>query len=368
MTLERLDIRGVRNLSSQSLRDIVRVNIFYGVNGSGKTSVLESIHLLSLARSFRTAQIKSVISHGETSCTVYGVVRGTQGSKVSIGVQRERDGSLDARVAGKSVRTRAELAQVLPLQLIHADSFGILTGAPVERRQFLDWGVFHVEHQFLVRWQQFQKAIKQRNSLLRRGKISDQSLRPWDEQLAMAGEQIDASRARYMAALKPVFVQFLQRLSPHLQDIELRYRRGWDRDIPLIEALHQSQEADRQQGFTHPGPQRADIRVLYEGKPAAESLSRGQLKLVICSLKLAQGELLRDAGYGPCVYLVDDLAAELDIEHCRHVAAILGEMQVQQFVTCIQHKDVESIWQNVDTSATAMFHVEHGTVRRRERG
>ncbi|MDJ0878351.1 MAG: DNA replication/repair protein RecF [Halieaceae bacterium] len=364
MSLERLDIRGVRNLSAQSLRDLRQVNVFFGVNGSGKTSLLESIHLLGLARSFRTAHIKSVISHGQNDCTVYGEIAREQGPVVSVGVRRERDGNLDARVAGTPVKARAELAQVMPLQLVHADSFGILTGAPIERRQFLDWGVFHVEHQFLAAWQHFQKAIKQRNSLLRHGKINEYLLRPWDEQLAVAGEQIDASRAAYLTALKPVFEQFLQQLSPHLQDVELRYRRGWDRDLALVEALEQSRTADVQQGYTHIGPQRADIRVVFEGKPAADNLSRGQLKLVICALKLAAGELLQLAGHGPCIYLVDDLTAELDIEHCRQVATMLGEMQVQQFVTCIQRKDVEAIWRDIDPSSTAMFHVEHGDIQR----
>ncbi len=363
MSLERLDIRGVRNLEIQSLRELAPVNVFYGVNGSGKTSLLEAVHLLSLARSFRTAHIKSVITHGEAACTVYGEVC-RSGSLISVGVERARDGSLDAKVGGALVKTRAELAQVLPIQVIHTDSFRIITGAPIERRQFLDWGVFHVEHRFLAAWQQFQKAIKQRNSLLRRGKISADLLRPWDEQLAVAGERINASRAAYMGQLEPVFQRCLEELSPRLGVLELRYRRGWDQALSLLEALSQSETADQQQGFTHVGPQRADIRILCDGKPAADSLSRGQMKLVVCALKLAQGELLRSAGHGACIYLVDDLAAELDIDHCRKVAGMLETMQVQQFVTCIQRKDVESIWRVSEQQDLAMFHVEHGAIGR----
>ncbi len=363
MALTRLDVRGVRNLGEQSLRDLGPVNIFHGDNGSGKTSLLESIHLLGLARSFRTAQIKSVITHGEPSCTVYGEVDSDQGGTRSLGVTRQRDGSLEAKIAGEAVNARAELAAALPLQLIHADSFGILTGGPVERRQFLDWGVFHVEHQFLTSWQQFQKAIKQRNSLLRRGKIDPNVIAPWDLQLASAGERIDRARTAYLATLQPVFLSFLTQLSPRLEQVELRYRRGWERNKPLLEALQASLSADQRQGFTHVGPQRADIRIAHAGKLAADSLSRGQIKLVVCALKLAQGEVLRQSGQAPCVYLVDDLAAELDIEHCQQVVSMLEGLGVQQFVTCIQKKDVAAIWQGAEAKTT-MFHVEHGQMHR----
>ncbi len=365
MSLTRLDVQGVRNLAQQSIKELGRVNVFYGVNGSGKTSLLEAVYLLGLAKSFRSAQIKSVISHGQASCTVYGEAETAAGNSVSLGVQRQRSGQFEARIGGASVKSRAELAQLLPMQLIHSDSFGVLTGGPLHRRQFLDWGVFHVEHQFLQTWQHFQKAIKQRNSLLRRGKISRVLLQPWDEQLALAGERIDSGRSDYLRRLEPIFRDCLQKLSPRLSTVQLRYRRGWNKDSGLLEALLRSESADIDQGYTHVGPQRADIRILFEDKPAADNLSRGQLKLVVCALKLAQGEVLRAAGHAPCLYLVDDLTAELDIEHCRQVAGMLGEMQVQQFVTCIQRKDVESIWGSANGgSSQAMFHVEHGVLQR----
>jgi DNA replication and repair protein RecF len=363
VTLSRLDFSGVRNLEARSLRELEQVNIFHGANGSGKTSLLEAVHLLGMARSFRSAHIKSVITHGQESCTVYGEIR--RDSRTTLGVSRTRDGSLDAQVNGDKLHSRAELAEALPLQLIHADSFSVLTGGPVERRQFMDWGVFHVEHSFFRVWQSFQRAIKQRNSLLRRGRISDDVLRPWDLEIATSGAAIDAARTRYIEDLNPVFLELLARLSPGLGSVELRYRRGWSSDMSLEEALQQSQAADLQQGFTHVGPQRADIRIVTDGKPAAESLSRGQLKLVVCALKLAQGKLLGHDRGRVCTYLVDDLTAELDSSHCIQVAGMLEEMGAQVFITCIEQKDVAAIWPQAG-GHRAMFHVEHGTIRREE--
>jgi len=361
MSLTRLDCTGLRNLSPVSLRHLGRVNVIYGENGSGKTSLLEAVYLLGMARSFRSSNIKSVINHGQEACTVYGEVRRSEASpRLTVGVTRARDGSLDARVGGQVAPSRAALVESLPLQVVHADSFSVLTGNPGSRRQFIDWGVFHVEQHFLNDWQRFQRAIKQRNNLLRRGKIRESELAPWDAELAAAGDAISVARTRYVAALEPAFQALMGELDGALPGIELRYRRGWTRDISLAEALVSARDVDIQQGFTHSGPQRADLRVLVEGKPVAEVLSRGQLKLVVCALKLAQGGLLKSAGRG-CVYLVDDLTAELDQAHAKSVARILEELQAQVFVTCIGRQDVESIWPDVRHDQT-VFHVEHGKV------
>ena len=99
-------------------------------------------------------------------------------------MQRGRDGQAEIRVAGESVRTVAELAEHLPLQVINSSSFDLLTGSPHTRRQYLDWGVFHVEHRFFAHWQRFQRCIKQRNKLLRHGKIPAQEIAVWSRELA----------------------------------------------------------------------------------------------------------------------------------------------------------------------------------------
>ncbi len=364
MSLVRLDCTGLRNLESLSLKGLERTNVVFGQNGSGKTSLLEGIHLLGMARSFRTSSIKPVINHDQERCTVFGEIR-TEPSHgaLTVGVSRARDGTLDARLGGEAAQSRSALAEALPLQLIHADSFEILTGSPQTRRHFVDWGVFHVEHLFLPAWQRFQRAIKQRNNLLRRGKIDDASLAPWDNELAIAGEAVDGARQRYLRALEPRFIELASRLCRDELSLSLRYRRGWDAEASLKASLDASRSSDVQQGYTHSGPQRADIRVLAAGRNAAETLSRGQLKLVICALKLSQGVHMLEAKDKRCVYLIDDLTAELDRDHCVAVASILEEIDAQVFVTCIERQDAEAIWPGTKEQV-AMFHVEHGRVKR----
>ena len=367
MALSRLQINHVRNLQQVSLEDLQQVNVFFGRNGSGKTSVLESIHLLGMARSFRGNSIKSVITHRETDCTVFGMVTlpsslSAENAGLPLGVQRNMAGEVQIKVSGKPVRTVAQLVEHFPLQVITADSFDLLTGSPGARRQYLDWGVFHVEHRFFSQWQRFQRCIKQRNKLLRRGKMAEQELEVWTRDLTDSGKAINDYRKGYFELLKPRFSATMVRLAPSLTALELRFRQGWDKQLSYEAALKNSTSADLEQGYTHVGPQRADIRVMYDGHLASETLSRGQQKLVVCGLKLAQGQLMSEVGKGKCTYLIDDLPSELDQQHSQLVCALLASMEAQVFITCVHQRDIESVWP--ETQELAMFHVEHGAVQR----
>ncbi|MFT5334234.1 MAG: DNA replication and repair protein RecF [Halioglobus sp.] len=366
MALTRLHIQDVRNLQSVKLEDLKTVNIFYGPNGSGKTSVLEAIHVLGMARSFRGASIKSLITHECDSCTVFGMASASLSgaSAQALGVSRERAGGSQIKISGKLVRSVAQLVEHLPLQLINSDSFDLLSGAPNARRRFLNWGVFHVEHRFFGEWQRFQRCIKQRNVVLRRGKMSPE-LSVWTKDLASSGATINNYRMDYIGQLVPKFQSIVSVLMPYMSDrLELRYRRGWDRSLGYAAALEQSLPSDQEHGYTHVGPQRADIRVFVDGHLASDTLSRGQQKLVVIALKLAQGQLMTETSRGSCTYLVDDLPSELDAAHCQRVCEILSSMSAQVFVSCVELEDVEPFWP--DKEKLGMFHVEQGVISRKK--
>ena len=318
--------------------------------------------MLGMARSFRGTSVKPLITHGEPECIVFGMVSKPGGAGVSIGVKRCVSGDAVIKLAGKPVRSVARLVECLPLQVINADSFDLLTGAPGARRQYLDWGVFHVEHRFFKQWQKFQRCIKQRNNLLRRGKISDRELSVWTHDLAESGSAISDYRQTYFERLVPRFNEIISSLAPTLSGLELRYLQGWDKQFTYREALQNSFLADSDQGYTHVGPQRGDIRVFVEGRLAADTLSRGQQKLVVCALKLAQGQVLTEQGSGHCTYLVDDLPSELDSEHGQQVCRQLAQMEAQVFISCVEKRDISALWP-IDVKPMTMFHVEHGAVQ-----
>lgn len=159
--------------------------------------------------------------------------------------------------------------------------------------------------------------------------------------------------------MKPVFERTLQELV-QIEGLTLSYYRGWDKDKELADVLATSLLRDQQMGHTQAGPQRADLRLRLGGHNAAEILSRGQQKLVVCALRIAQGHLLNQAKHGQCIYLVDDLPSELDEQHRRALCRLLDELDCQVFITCVDHELMRDGWRT-DTPV-AMFHVEHGGI------
>jgi DNA replication and repair protein RecF len=359
MSLKRFTVTAVRNLHPVTLSPSPRINIISGDNGSGKTSLLEAIHLLGLARSFRSTRLLPVIQYEQAECTIFGQVQLAHGAVSNLGISRDRLGQFQIRIDGQNARGAAQLAETLPLQLINPDSFRLLEGVPKVRRQFLDWGVFHVEPRFLPAWQRLQKALRQRNSWLRRGTLDSAAQAAWDRELCLASDEIDGYRRSYIQALKPEFERVLAELL-ELSDLTLSYSRGWDKDRDLSEVLSASLLRDQQIGHTQAGPQRADLRIRHAAHNAVDILSRGQQKLLVCALKIAQGYLLNQTKRGQCIYLVDDLPSELDQQHRSALCRLLEDLDCQVFITCVDHELLRDGW-STDTPV-AMFHVEHGRI------
>ncbi|MCS2607741.1 DNA replication/repair protein RecF [Halomonas dongshanensis] len=354
MSLQQLNFDGLRNLAPLSWSPGARINLLHGANGSGKTSALEGIHVLGMGRSFRTRQLKNVIQSELPHMTLYGRLSGEPG--VTLGVRRFRaQRELELRLQGDKDVRLASLVETLPLQLINPDAFRLLEGSPAGRREFLDWGVFHVKHSFLDAWKRAKRALKHRNALLRHGRISGQDLAPWEQELAKWGTQMDALRREWFDAFLPVFDETLKGLLP-LPGLTVHYARGWDKKRALDEVLEEARVSDKQMGFTQQGPQRADLRIRFNKLPAIEVLSRGQQKLVVSALKLAQGRFLERSTQRHCVYLVDDLPAELDGRHRQRFCQLLEEMQCQAFITSVEPSALKGHWQS--TTPVEMFHVK----------
>ena len=358
MSLLRLNVTALRNLHAVTLTPSPRINILSGANGSGKTSLLEAIYMLGLARSFRSTRLQPVIQFDQEALIIFGELSSVSGSR-SLGVSRSRNGDPQIRIDGQTARSSAQLAQALPVQLINPDSFRLLEGNPRIRRQFLDWGVFHVEPRFLHAWQRLQRALRQRNSWLRHGTIEPAAEAVWSRELVQASDEIDGYRRNYIQALKPVFESTLAALLD-IPGLVLSYYRGWDKDRELADVLSYSFARDQQLGHTQAGPQRADLRLRVGSFNAVDVLSRGQQKLVVCALKIAQGHLVEQHRSGECVYLVDDLPSELDEQHRRALCSLLEDLNCQVFITCVDNKILGECWRT--ETPVAMFHVEHGQI------
>jgi DNA replication and repair protein RecF len=355
MTLSRLDIQDFRNLASARLDFSPRCNLITGDNAAGKTSLLEAIHVLARLRSFRTQRLESLIREG---CEAFQLVArlDESGRSLPVGLRRGRK-ELDIRLGGAPVRRVSELATHFPLVVMTADLHRVLEEGPKYRRQFLDWGLFHVEPSFHGIWSQYAKALKQRNAVLRQG-VPEAQVRIWDAPLLEAGGRIHEQRCLYIKDLEPLFAAQAERILG-LGPMGLRYAPGWPQRLEYAAALAEALGRDREQGQTRVGPHRADLQFLHGDQDVRDRLSRGQQKQLVTALLLAQAELLRLRRDQVCQFLLDDLPAELDPEHQARVLAQLRELGAQVFITAIDDRalDLE------DWPDKARFHVEHGVVR-----
>ena len=352
MHLIQLAVRNLRVLGEADCAPGQGLNVFVGANGSGKTSVLEAIHLLGSGRSFRTHRLTELISRGESWLRVRGDFRGEDGAAESIGVEKGAEG-LRIRAAGDAVRNASELARRLPMVAITPDSQRLLTDGAALRRQLMDWALFHVEPTYLDVLQRYRRALRQRNAALRAG-AGPAVLGPWDEEMGEVGEALHGQRQRFLEGVLPLYADTLAGLIA--MPVDIRYQPGWDTARGLAEALRAATSGDRARGFTGIGPHRADLRFATDGSLAQQVLSRGEAKLFVVGLVLAQAKFLDELqGRRPLV-LVDDLASELDEDSRRRFFHQLRGLEAQIFVTTVSGDLVET----ADWEGLRVFHVERG--------
>ncbi|AQW58129.1 DNA replication/repair protein RecF [Vibrio owensii] len=356
MPLSRLIIQQFRNIKACDIDLSAGFNFLIGPNGSGKTSVLEAIYLLGHGRSFKSSLTGRVIQNECDELFVHGRFLNSDQFELPIGINKQRDGSTEVKIGGQSGQKLAQLAQVLPLQLIHPEGFDLLTDGPKHRRAFIDWGVFHTEPAFYDAWGRFKRLNKQRNALLKTAR-SYRELSYWDQEMAHLAENISQWRALYIEQMKTVAETICQTFLPEFE-IQLKYYRGWDKDTPYHEILEKNFERDQSLGYTFSGPNKADLRIKVNGTPVEDVLSRGQLKLMVCALRVAQGQHLTEMTGKQCIYLIDDFASELDSQRRKRLADCLKETGAQVFVSSITESQIADMLDGTGK----LFHVEHGRI------
>src|SRR5271156_4212824 len=283
MTLRRVQVTDFRCLHRADLELDPNFTLISGPNASGKTSLLEAIYVRGRGRSFRTRRLDPLIRSDAERMMVVGEAELPE-RHVTLGIEGTTEG-LRARVGGERVASLAELAWVLPVQIIDPEIHRLIEEGPNRRRRFIDWGVFHVEHSFVEHWQRYQQALRQRNAALKarqgRGAVT-----VWDIELVRYGELITEARRRYVEQLAPVAASVAGRLL----DLELTiaYRPGWPAGADLRTALEGSFAKDQDLAATQVGPHRADLTIRLEAATVRDRVSRGQQKLLAAILLLSQ--------------------------------------------------------------------------------
>ena len=357
MILSELTVRDLRCIEQAELSLHPGLNLIWGGNGSGKTSLLEGLFLLGRGRSFRTRNSERLIRHGQERLVVFGRTESSgrdAGSLIhAVGVEVHRKEGSRARVDAAAVGSLADLTRVFPVQVIDPEIHKLIEEGGRRRRRWLDWAVFHVEPQFADTWLRFTRAIRQRNAALR---THGETTKPWDLEVASLGERISDARRRVVEQMQPYWQEVVTGLDCPAG--ELHYFRGWGTQHSLAEALETSRARDELRGLTHAGPHRADVLIRVGGKPAREVLSRGQQKLLAVALTLAQLRLLKEVSGTTPTLLLDDPAAELDAEHLRHFVRQIEPLGCQLVITSLQPETAAF------GAPDRVFHVEQGRVGR----
>lgn len=354
--LQRLAGFNVRNLDSFAIEFGPGQNIIFGRNASGKTTLLEAVHILGMAKSFRARQLRQVIRHGQEALGIHALIHPYQRPPLNLTVEHNRS-KISMQANGVALTRASELAQLAPVLLVNTDSHHLIVGGPAQRRRMLDWGVFHVEHGYGTLLSRYQNTLKQRNFCLQNSLHGQVPPHIWNAELAGAAVAIDARRVRYFTTWQPWITRYLEGLLKR-RDIAVTYDRGWTVGGDYLDVLQTAAKEDRQLGYTRYGPHRATLHIVVDGVPAEQCISRGQQKLLVFALAFAQAAVLNAARGDHCIMLIDDLAAELDSEH-RHLAqCMLSELGGQSLLTVTE----PDLLKTGDTPPAKMFHVEHGNV------
>lgn len=359
MVIQRLVLSHFRCHQHCTWQPSLGINLVLGANATGKTSLLESIHLMSYGKSFRCRLSDGLIQRGANAFDIF-----VEWSELVADreIQHRRAGfhygrpSLVAKVDGQIVSQISQMCAALRVITFEPGSHALVNGSSQMRRRFLDWGLFHVEHLFWPTWRRYARALRHRNSLLKQD-ATGPLLEAWDQELAQTGEMLTSWREQYLNRLHTRLIPVAKAISPRLALSSITFSPGWKREShSLLEALYRTRQRDIQLGHTTIGPHRADWFPAFATGFGSQELSRGQAKIVALSCLLAQADdIASHCGQWPII-LLDDVASELDRDHQMHLLQWLMHTSAQVLMTLTDHPP----WREDVKAACTWFHVEHG--------
>lgn len=305
MILRSITTDSFRNLASAEIAFHPKVNILVGLNGQGKTNLLEAIYFLATTKSFRTARMASLFRFGSPSVFVSGTVQREVQKTLSVGLEHGESKKRVLLINGE----RTPLASYVSAMTVFAYSSArleILRGAPEERRRFLDRGIASIDPGYLEQVSRYGRVLRQRNALLHSGTTA--GLDAWDSELAETAAVLQRARAAYAQALTAAFNDIVAAHRYRVGNMAIAYRPSALGDLKSI------RREELRARMSLVGPQRDLLDFTVDGRAASEVLSGGEMKMIVLFLKFAKLELFRRRFDEAALFLLDDVDAELDLQ------------------------------------------------------
>jgi len=370
--ITQLDIVGWRNHQRSSLVFDRGVNILVGANGQGKTNIVEAIRYLSTLSSHRVAGSTALIGDDEQGATIFASLRHSE-RDVSVGVSLRRQGASDATVSGNSAKI-TEVPRWVSVVMFAPEDAAIVRGEPGFRRQFLDDLVVSGSPVMSGVYQDFEKVFKQRNTLLKslrsQPRVSDVStLDVWNASFVTLGAMIVSERCRHIRAILPHVEAAYSELAQGAEISAHYVPKGYDFatvegsreeiERALGEALVENLPAERERGTSLIGPQRDDVDLSIEGRPARTHASQGETWSLALALRLGTAAWLREEKpSGDPIIILDDVFAELDSTRRSRLIGLITDYE-QLLITSAVEGDIP------EALSGAVFDVVDGHVSKR---
>lgn len=363
MHLKKISIIDFKNIREATLQLSPGINCFIGHNGVGKTNFLDAVYYLSFCKSAYCAVDAQVINHEAEFAVLEGVYENENGDEENIYCGMKRGAKKRFRRNKKDYKRFSEHIGLIPLILVSpADSY-LIEGASEERRRLMDVVISQTDNAYIAALNRYNKALQQRNTLLRMEEEPDPTLLDiWEEQMATEGKLIYEKRNDFVERLLPQFQDYYARISGGREQVGLRYMSHCQRG-DLLDVIRRDRFKDRAVGYSLHGVHRDDLEMTLGGYPMKREGSQGQSKTFAIALKLAQFNFLSSSPNATKpILLLDDVFDKLDAQRVEQIVKLVsGDAFGQIFITDTNRDHLDSILQGCEYPYK-LFVVENGAI------
>lgn len=363
MILKKINIVNYKNIQAAGIGLAPKINCLIGHNGVGKTNFLDAVYYLSFCRSAFSGNDTSVITHDREFMVIEGCYDDDHGDEENVYVGMKRGARKHVKRNKKEYKKLSEHIGLIPLIMFSPADVVLIDGGSDGRRRLMDVVISQYDHPYIESLSRYNKALQQRNALLKQEQEPDPSLMDiWEEEMATQGESVYAKRKAFIDELIPVFQEYYQKISGDREKVSLGYISHCQRG-PLLEVIRKDRFKDRAVGYSLHGIHRDDMEMLIGGFPVRREGSQGQTKTFALSLKLAQYSFLRRTMHTAPLLLLDDIFDKLDADRVEQIIRLVsGDEFGQIFITDTNREHLDRI---VSRSAEdyRLFTVDNGEIK-----